>query len=87
MAGAIKRGKGQPQYNSEKCMAHLLTIKTAFIIVALMALAGCKDRVIWEDNGAIEKTTENREIWNTNGKMGTEDRPIWVNKDGEKVVK
>jgi hypothetical protein len=50
-------------------------------------LAGCTDRVIWEDNGAIEKTTENREIWDTNGKMGDGDRPIWVNKDGEKVVK
>jgi len=68
-------------------MAHLLTKKTAFIIVSLIALAGCTDRVIWEDNGAIERTTENREIWDANGKMGSGDRPIWVNKDGEKVVK
>ncbi|MBQ0761598.1 hypothetical protein [Marinobacter psychrophilus] len=68
-------------------MAYLLTKKTALIIVSLIVLAGCKDRVIWEDNGAIEKTTENREIWDTNGKVGNDDRPIWVNKDGEKVVK
>ncbi|MCL1476928.1 hypothetical protein MIH18_04815 [Marinobacter sp. M3C] len=68
-------------------MTCLLTKKTALIIVALTALAGCKDRVIWEDNGALERTTENREIWDTNGKMGNGDRPIWVNKDGEKVIK
>lgn len=68
-------------------MAYLLTKKTALIIVTLVALAGCKDRVIWEDNGAIEKSTENREIWDTNGKMGEGDRSIWVDKDGEKVVK
>ena len=68
-------------------MAYLLTKKTALIIVSLIALAGCKDRVIWKGNGATEKTTENREIWDTNGKMGNGDRPIWVNKDGEKVVK
>ena len=68
-------------------MAYLLTKKTALIIVSLVALAGCKDRVIWEDNGAIEKSTENREIWDTNGKIGEGDRSIWVDKDGEKVVK
>jgi hypothetical protein len=68
-------------------MSCLLTKKTALIIVVLTALAGCKDRVIWEDNGALERTTENREIWDTNGKMGNGDRSIWVNKDGEKVIK
>ena len=68
-------------------MAYLLNKKTALVGMALFALAGCQDRVFWQDNGAVERTTENREVWNTNGKMESGDRPIWVNKDGEKVVK
>ncbi len=68
-------------------MAYLLNKKIVLIGVAVVALAGCQDRVIWQGDGAIEKTIENREVWNTNGKMGSGDRPIWVNKDGEKVVK
>jgi hypothetical protein len=57
------------------------------VLLALLTLAGCKDRVIWDDNGKIEKSTENREIWDSNGKMDTGERKIWVNKDGEEVVK
>jgi hypothetical protein len=57
------------------------------VLLAVLTLAGCKDRVIWDDNGKIEKSTENREIWDSNGKMDTGEREIWVNKDGEKVVK
>ena len=61
--------------------------KTALMVFAVLVLAGCQDRVIWDDKGKVENATENREIWNTNGKMNTGDRKIWENKDGEKVVK
>ncbi|MFP3978861.1 hypothetical protein [uncultured Marinobacter sp.] len=61
--------------------------KIALIMFAVVALAGCKDRVIWDDKGKIEEKTQNREIWDSKGKMNTEDREVWVNKDGEEVVK
>lgn len=61
--------------------------KLSFIFLVVLALAGCKDRVIWNDNGKVEEATENREVWDSNGKMDTGDREIWVNKDGEEVVK
>lgn len=59
----------------------------SIVLLAVLTLAGCKDRVIWDDNGKIENATENREVWDSNGKMDTDEREIWVNKDGEKVVK
>lgn len=68
-------------------MAYLFAKRIALISVVTIALAGCQDRIIWQDNDAVDKPAENREVWNTNGKMGSGDRPIWVNKDGEKVVK
>ncbi len=61
--------------------------KLSFILLAVVALAGCKDRVIWNDNGKVEDVTENREVWDSHGKMNTEERKIWENKDGEKVIK
>ncbi|MBZ2169853.1 MULTISPECIES: hypothetical protein [Marinobacter] len=62
--------------------------KLMLVMVAMAALAGCKDRVIWNDNGKMSgATSENREIWNTNGKINNADRKIWVNADGKEVVK
>ncbi|WP_309045876.1 hypothetical protein [Marinobacter sediminicola] len=61
--------------------------KIALIMFAVVALVGCKDRVIWDDKGKIEEKTQNREIWDSKGKMDTDDREVWVNKDGEEVVK
>lgn len=57
------------------------------IVFSVLALAGCKDRVIWNDNGKVEEATESREVWNSNGQMESGERKIWVNKDGEEVVK
>ncbi len=57
------------------------------IVFLVLALAGCKDRVIWNDNGKVEDATEGREVWNSNGQMESGERKIWVNKDGEEVVK
>ncbi|PCM46262.1 membrane lipoprotein lipid attachment site-containing protein [Marinobacter sp. ANT_B65] len=57
------------------------------VIFAALVLAGCQDRVIWDDQGKAESATENREVWDSNGKMKTGERKIWVNKDGEQVVK
>ncbi len=61
--------------------------KLLFFSVMCLALAGCKDRVIWNDNGKLESATEDREVWDSNGKLESGDRKIWVNKDGEEVVK
>lgn len=61
--------------------------RLVLITVALLALAGCKDRVIWNDHGEIEQATTDREIWDSNGKMEAGERKIWVNKDGEEVIK
>ncbi|QSP94264.1 membrane lipoprotein lipid attachment site-containing protein [Marinobacter salinisoli] len=62
--------------------------KVMLVLVAVTALAGCKDRVIWNDNGKLDgATSENREIWNTNGKIQNNDRKIWVNSEGKEVVK
>ena len=61
--------------------------KMALILSVGLALAGCKDRVIWDDKGKIDEKTQNREVWDSNGKMKTDEREVWVNKDGEKVVK
>ena len=60
---------------------------TLVVVMGLLALAGCKDRVIWNDNGKVESATENREVWDSNGKMNTGDRKVWVDKDGSEVVK
>lgn len=59
---------------------------SVLIMMTLLALAGCKDRVIWNDNGKLEEATENREVWDTNGKMNSGERKIWVDKNGEDVI-
>lgn len=61
--------------------------KTALMVFAILVLAGCQDRVIWDDKGKVENATENREVWDSNGQMETGERKIWVKKDGEEVVK
>lgn len=61
--------------------------KLVLMIFAVTALAGCQDRVIWNDNGELKSATENREVWGTNGQMNGGERKIWVNKEGEDVVK
>lgn len=61
--------------------------KTLLVLCAVLALAGCKDRVIWNDNGEVEEATTNREVWDSNGQMPTGERKIWVNKEGEEVIK
>ncbi|MBW7469381.1 membrane lipoprotein lipid attachment site-containing protein [Marinobacter sp. F4218] len=61
--------------------------KMLLIVFAVAALAGCKDRVIWNDNGKLEGATENREVWNTNGQMDSGERKIWVDKEGKEIIK
>ncbi len=55
--------------------------------MAVVALAGCQDRVIWDDNGKLGRTTEDREIWNSNGRLENGERKIWVNQDGKEIIK
>ncbi|PHQ23759.1 hypothetical protein CLH62_20050 [Marinobacter guineae] len=61
--------------------------KSILVVAAVLALAGCKDRVIWNDNGKVEEATSDREVWDSNGQMETGERKIWVNKDGQDVIK
>ncbi|MDN6318279.1 MAG: hypothetical protein L0J77_00800 [Marinobacter sp.] len=61
--------------------------KIALMMFVVVVLAGCKDRVIWDDNGKVDEATQDREVWDSNGEMETGDREVWVNKDGEEVVK
>lgn len=63
--------------------------KSAVLMIALtaiLALAGCQDRVIWNDNGKAKEATEGREVWNTQGKMESGERKIWKGRDDEPVV-
>lgn len=60
---------------------------TAALIGLFVLSSGCADRVIWNDDGKLDKATENREVWNTNGKLDSGERKIWVNKDGEEVIR
>ncbi|MDI9246811.1 hypothetical protein [Marinobacter sp. CHS3-4] len=63
-------------------------MKTLVLVVfAAFALIGCKDRVIWNDNGKVESATEGREIWDSKGKIDTGERKIWNDKEGDAVVK
>lgn len=57
------------------------------VLISALTLAGCKDRVIWNDNGKLETATQDREVWDSNGKLETGERKIWVNKDGKDVIK
>ncbi|MFO8140319.1 MAG: hypothetical protein R6T87_00175 [Marinobacter sp.] len=60
---------------------------TLMVLMSLLVLSGCKDRVIWDDKGKLESATEDREVWDSQGKMNTGDREIWVDEDGKEVVK
>lgn len=57
------------------------------VLFVIAALAGCKDRVIWDDKGKVDEATEDREVWDSKGKMDSGERKIWTDKDGEDVVK
>lgn len=57
------------------------------VLFVAAALAGCKDRVIWNDEGKVKEATTDREVWDSEGKMPTGERKIWTDKDGEDVVK
>jgi len=59
---------------------------TAMLVVSVL-LVGCKDRVIWDDQGHVDDATEDREVWNSNGKIDTGDRKIWVSEDGKEIIK
>lgn len=59
----------------------------ALVIFAVVLFAGCKDRVIWNDNGKVKEVTENREVWDSGGKMDTGDRKIWNDQNDEPVIK
>lgn len=56
------------------------------IMFAVIVLAGCKDRVIWNDDGKLDEATENREVWDSKGKMESGDRKIWNDQDDKPVV-
>lgn len=60
--------------------------KVMLMVVIALAVAGCKDRVIWNDNGAVEEATQDREVWDSEGKMDTGERKIWNKSDGEPVI-
>lgn len=57
------------------------------VLFVVTALAGCKDRVIWDDKGKVDEATKDREVWDSGGKMETGERKIWTDKDGKDVVK
>ena len=57
------------------------------VVFVAAALAGCKDRVIWNDNGKVDEATEDREVWDSKGKMGTGERKIWTDEEGKDVIK
>jgi hypothetical protein len=57
------------------------------VLFVTAALVGCKDRVIWNDNGKVEEATKDREVWDSGGKTETGERKIWTDKDGDDIVK
>lgn len=61
--------------------------KIALITLAVVALAGCQGRTIWDDKGKLEQAREDRDVWNSHGKIDTGERKIWVNKDGKDIIK
>ena len=56
-------------------------------MIAVITLAGCKDRVIWNDNGKVEEATKDREVWNSGGQINTGERKIWSDQNDKPVVK
>ncbi|MGM0769482.1 MAG: hypothetical protein ACQEV6_15780 [Pseudomonadota bacterium] len=61
--------------------------KLCLLAVVTLAIAGCKDRVIWNDNGKVDEATENREVWDSEGKLNKGERKVWTDEDGNDVVK
>ncbi|EMP56445.1 hypothetical protein MSNKSG1_03901 [Marinobacter santoriniensis NKSG1] len=61
--------------------------KFSLVLMSVLVLAGCQDRVIWNDNGKLEDASKDREIWDSNGQMDSGERKIWVNKDGKEIIK
>lgn len=61
--------------------------KLMVLVVAVMALAGCQDRVLWDSNGAYDNAG-NTEVWNTNGQVNSSsNRTIWRDASGKDVIK
>lgn len=55
--------------------------------LTVFVLTGCmEDRVIWNDNGELDKPTKDREIWDSNGKIDKGERKVWDDSEGEPVV-
>lgn len=61
--------------------------KLCLLALVSLAITGCKDRVIWNDNGKIDEATENREVWDSQGELDKGERKIWVDEEGNEVVK
>ncbi len=53
--------------------------KVFVAVIAVMVLAGCQGRPIWNSNGQVEEATTEREVWDDNGELeeATSDREIW----------
>lgn len=64
-------------------------MKTILAMVLLaVALAGCQNRTVWEDNGSLEQATKERKVWDREGQMDSGgERTFWKNSDGEDVIK
>ncbi len=60
--------------------------KVMLMVVMALAVAGCKDRVIWDDNGAVKEATQDRKVWDSEGKMEGGERKIWNKSDDEPVI-
>ena len=72
------------------------------VVLAVLVLAGCEgraiwnsngkaeeatsDREVWDDKGKAEEATSNREVWDSKGKMDTGGRTIWKKRDGTPVI-
>lgn len=61
--------------------------KLMLVLLVGAALAGCQDRVMWNDNGKVREATTDREVWNSEGKMEAGERRIWTDKDRNDVIK
>lgn len=60
--------------------------KIALITVAVLVLAGCQNRTIWNDSGKLEDATKDRKVWNTEGKVNSGKRKIWHDPEGNPVI-
>lgn len=60
--------------------------KLVVTTIALLFLAGCENRAIWNDEGKAREATSDREVWDSKGKMDTGDRKIWNDREGKPVI-